>query len=240
MRLWLAATLALVSCGAANAADRLLLRHPAMSKTQIVFEYGGELWTVPRAGGTAHVLASGVDLLADPIFSPDGSQIAFSGTYDKNTDVYVVPAAGGQPRRLTYHPDPDVAAGLDAGWQERPVQLPPLQLLRPRSALHRAGDAAAFRPSCRCRAARWARIRPTAATSPMFRVSSGSPSGRATRAASTPRSGSRGCRTPARSGSRTCNSNEGDPMWVGHSIYFLSDRDGPATSIRLRYEQLAR
>ena len=111
MRIWLAATLTLVSCCAANAADRLLLRHPALSKTQIVLGYGGELWTVARTGGTAHVLASGVDLLADPIFSPDGSRIAFSGTYDKNTDVYVVPATGGQPRRLTYHPDPDVALG---------------------------------------------------------------------------------------------------------------------------------
>ncbi|MGH8181545.1 MAG: hypothetical protein ACRETR_11285, partial [Steroidobacteraceae bacterium] len=80
MRIWLAAALTLVSCCTANAADRLLLRHPAMSQTQIVFEYGGQLWTVGRDGGTAHVLASGVDLLADPIFSPDGSQIAFSGT----------------------------------------------------------------------------------------------------------------------------------------------------------------
>src|SRR5581483_11828053 len=111
MRPWLAATLALVSCCAAQAADRLLLNHPAMSKTQIVFEYGGELWAVPRTGGEAHLLASGVDLLADPIFSPDGSQIAFSGTYDKNTDVYVIPATGGQPRRLTFHPDPDIALG---------------------------------------------------------------------------------------------------------------------------------
>jgi tricorn protease len=68
MRKRLAATLALIFfCCSAGAADRLLLRHPAMSKTQIVFEYGGELWSVPRSGGQAHVLASGMDLLADPI-----------------------------------------------------------------------------------------------------------------------------------------------------------------------------
>src|SRR5690348_11300609 len=111
MRIWLAATLALFTCCSARAADRLLLRHPALSQTQIVFEYAGELWSVPRSGGQAHVLASGVGLLTDPIFSPDGSRVAFSGTYDKNTDVYVVPATGGQPRRLTYHPDPDIAVG---------------------------------------------------------------------------------------------------------------------------------
>src|SRR5487761_921352 len=106
---WLVATMALVSCCSVGAADRLLLRLPTMSKTQIVFDYGGELWSVPRSGGRAQLLASGMDLLAEPIFSPDGSQIAFAGTYDKNTDVYVIPATGGQPRRLTYHPDPDIA-----------------------------------------------------------------------------------------------------------------------------------
>src|SRR6185312_9835576 len=107
---WVATALVLVCFSSAEAGEmtRLLLRNPAMSQTQIVFEYGGELWSVPRSGGRAHVLASGMDLLSQPLFSPDGSQIAFTGTYDKNTDVYVIPAAGGQPRRLTYHPDPDI------------------------------------------------------------------------------------------------------------------------------------
>ena len=82
-----------------------------MSKTQIVFEYGGQIWEVPRAGGKAHVLASGMDLLTMPKFSPDGSMVVFTGTYDSNTDVYVVPSTGGQPLRLTYHPGPDVAVG---------------------------------------------------------------------------------------------------------------------------------
>ncbi|MGH8181546.1 MAG: hypothetical protein ACRETR_11290 [Steroidobacteraceae bacterium] len=111
MRTLLAMAFAVAACSTAGAAERALLSDPAMSKTQIVFDYGGQLWSVPRSGGQAHVLASGMDLLAQPIFSPDGSQIAFTGTFDKNTDVYVVPAAGGQPRRLTYHPDPDIAVG---------------------------------------------------------------------------------------------------------------------------------
>ena len=91
MRMLLAVAIALASCSAAGAADRALLSDPALSQTQIVFDYGGELWSVPRSGGEAHVLASGMDLLAQPIFSPDGSQIAFTGTFDKNTDVYVIP-----------------------------------------------------------------------------------------------------------------------------------------------------
>ena len=113
---WVLTALVIAGFSSAQAAqmNRVLLRDPAMSKTQIVFEYGGELWSVARSGGEARVLASGMDLLANPIFSPDGSQIAFTGTYDKNTDVYVIAATGGQPRRLTFHPDPDVAVGWTA------------------------------------------------------------------------------------------------------------------------------
>src|SRR6185369_15935087 len=44
-----------------------------------------------------------------PVFSPDGATIAFSGEYDGNIDVYTIPAAGGVPKRITHHPDPDIA-----------------------------------------------------------------------------------------------------------------------------------
>jgi tricorn protease len=228
MRLWLAATLALVSCGAANAADRLLLRHPAMSKTQIVFEYGGELWTVPRAGGTAHVLASGVDLLADPIFSPDGSQIAFSGTYDKNTDVYVVPAAGGQPRRLTYHPDPDVALGWTPDGKSvlfssrRYSYSDPDQLFTvpasggfPTELPLPSGEMGSYSPD----GSHIAYV-PGFQWEPFWKGYKG---GQHTEIWITRLSDSSTERIP------NLNSNEGDPMWVGRSIYFLSDRDGPAS-----------
>ncbi|GAC1331181.1 MAG: hypothetical protein NVSMB15_05370 [Steroidobacteraceae bacterium] len=56
-------------------------------------------------------LTSGVGLESAPLFSPDGSTIAFTGEYDGNTDVYTIPAAGGIPHRVTYHPAPDVAVG---------------------------------------------------------------------------------------------------------------------------------
>ena len=62
------------------------------------------LWSVPREGGEAKRLtaAPGVETMA--VFSPDGSTIAFTGEYDGNVDVFVMPAAGGVPRRLTFHP----------------------------------------------------------------------------------------------------------------------------------------
>ncbi len=89
----------------------LLLHHPTISATQIVFVYAGDLWTVPRAGGLAQRLTAGTGTLAKPVFSPDGSEIAFTGDYDGNADVYVIPASGGTPRRLTYHPAADEAIG---------------------------------------------------------------------------------------------------------------------------------
>src|SRR5579862_6982349 len=89
----------------------LLLQSPTLSKTQIAFAYGGDIWIVDRAGGNAHRLVTGTGLLGLPHFSPDGSMIAYTGNYDENYDVYVVAAAGGEPRRLTYHPGVDLAVG---------------------------------------------------------------------------------------------------------------------------------
>jgi len=88
-----------------------LLRKPTISKTQIAFSYGGDLWIIDRSGGEARRLTSDIGIEIDPIFSPDGSLIAFTGEYDGNEDVYVIPAAGGLPKRLTSHPGSDQVVG---------------------------------------------------------------------------------------------------------------------------------
>ncbi len=88
-----------------------MLRHPAVSRDLIAFEYAGELWSVSRGGGTAKRLTSTPGVEIDPYFSPDGAQIAFTATVAGNTDVYVMPTAGGNPRRLTFHPAPDRVKG---------------------------------------------------------------------------------------------------------------------------------
>src|SRR5262245_66329923 len=85
----------------------LLLQKPTLSRTHIAFVYAGDLWTVPRDGGPAQRLTSGAGVETSPVYSPDGATIAFTGEYDGNTDVYTVPAAGGVPKRLTWHPSPD-------------------------------------------------------------------------------------------------------------------------------------
>ena len=95
----------------ADSGQPLLLQKPTLSKTQIAFVYAGDLWTVSREGGDARRLTTGPGIETNPIFSPDGSTIAFTGEYDGNVDVYTVPAAGGVPKRLTWHPSSDVVLG---------------------------------------------------------------------------------------------------------------------------------
>jgi tricorn protease len=88
-----------------------LLRRPSVSRELIAFSYGGDIWVVPRNGGQARRLTASPDFETDPRFSPDGSLIAFTATVAGNTDVYVVPTGGGEARRLTYHPAVDVVRG---------------------------------------------------------------------------------------------------------------------------------
>ncbi|MFW5963105.1 MAG: protease, partial [Bacteroidota bacterium] len=79
-----------------------LLRFPAIYEDQIVFSYAGDLYSVDADGGTARRLTSHKGYEMFPRFSPDGSRIAFTGQYDGNTEVFVMPAEGGSPERLTY------------------------------------------------------------------------------------------------------------------------------------------
>jgi tricorn protease len=111
--IFLACLLASALCIPAGAqqASRLL-RMPDVSRTDIVFVYGGDIWTVPRAGGIARRLTAGSGPRSFPKFSPDGRTIAFTGSYDGNRDVYVMPAIGGEAKRLTY----SSASELVLGW----------------------------------------------------------------------------------------------------------------------------
>jgi len=91
--------------------DARMFRQPSVSKDQIAFVYAGDIWLVPKKGGTAVRLTSSPGEESFPRFSPDGTKIAYSASYDGNVDVYVTPASGGEPKRLTYHPMADRALG---------------------------------------------------------------------------------------------------------------------------------
>lgn len=86
----------------ASAEESRLLRFPTCHGDRVVFTYAGNLFTVPAAGGVARRLTSHDGFEMFPHFSPDGKWLAFTGQYDGNTEVFLMPSDGGVPRRLTY------------------------------------------------------------------------------------------------------------------------------------------
>src|SRR2546425_10419295 len=101
-RLVFALLLSISISGITLAQGTRLLRHPTVSRDSVAFEYAGDLWVVSRNGGQARRLTSTQGAEIDPYFSPDGSQIAFTATVAGNTDVYVVPTAGGRPNSFSF------------------------------------------------------------------------------------------------------------------------------------------
>jgi tricorn protease-like protein len=80
-----------------------LMRFPDIYKDKIAFSYGGDIWLGSTSGGIAHRITSHPGRELFPKFSPDGKWIAFTGQYDGNFNVYVMPAEGGQPKQLTFY-----------------------------------------------------------------------------------------------------------------------------------------
>jgi tricorn protease len=93
-----------VVAGTSAFAQTKLLRFPDISGDRVAFTYAGDIWTAPAVGGTAIRLTAhpGMEVFAK--FSPDGKWIAFTGQYDGDEQVYVIPSTGGEPRQLTFYP----------------------------------------------------------------------------------------------------------------------------------------
>src|SRR5438270_6921195 len=214
----------------AQASGPLLMQQPTLSKTHIAFSYPGALWLAPREGGEARLLTSGPGTKSDPVFSPDGTMIAFTGDYDGNVDVYVMPSGGGIPRRLTHHPAIDEVVGwmpdsksvlfrsarnsysrfnrlftvsLDGGLPHE-LPLPTAEF----GTFSSDGKHIAYVPvdnNRRLSAIGWKRYRGGKASG--VRIANISD----LNLDQVPRE----------------SSNDGNPMWVGNKVYFLSDRNGP-------------
>lgn len=206
-----------------------LLRTPTVSASHIAFAYAGNIWIVERAGGDARRLTSFAGEASNPQLSPDGSQVAFSGQYGGNTDVYVVPARGGEPARLTWHPSADIVQG----WTPDGKSIV--------FASGRATSAPSPSPRFWTIPASGGVEEPM----PMPRAYQGkiSPDGRyvAYRMPNSwdeERRNYRGgqnkpiwimdLRTHDVITTPWKDSKETDPVWVGNAVYFISDRDGVA------------
>ena len=92
--------------------DTRMLMQPAISADHIAFIYAEDLWVANLDGSQPRRLTVDEGIESSPMFSPDGKQIAFSAQYEGNTDVYVIPVEGGVPKRLTWHPAADAVRGF--------------------------------------------------------------------------------------------------------------------------------
>ena len=95
-----------------------LMHQPALSDTHIAFIYANDLWVANKDGFNPKRLTIDEGVESSPIFSPDGSMIAFNAEYDGNSDVFIVPATGGIPKRLTWHPYSDLVRDFSPDGQQ--------------------------------------------------------------------------------------------------------------------------
>jgi tricorn protease len=223
-------TFAQAALGTASSPAPLLLRYPSLSQDKIAFRYADDIWTVSRNGGEAERLTSNGQVNAGPFYSPDGAWIAYSAHLNGNTDAYVIPASGGVPRRITWHPIGSEVVGwspdgkdllissfmvsyrrytrlfrvhADGAGVPEPLPLPTGN----QSSYSPDGQSLAYMPINRIQPA-WKRY-VGGNTTPIWIVNL-----KTLDLVKVPRD----------------NSNDSNPVWVGDQVYFLSDRDSSGTN----------
>jgi tricorn protease len=214
------------SAQAPSAQPPLLLRNPSLSQDRIAFLYADDVWTVSRQGGEAERLTSDGRVDAGPFYSPDDASIAYSAHLNGNTDIYVIPATGGVPHRITWHPDGSVVLGWSPDGKDLlffssqsshrdyvrlfrvhaddsgvPEALPlPTGI---QGSFSPDGESIAYQPITKWEPA-WKQYH-GGQTTPIWIVNL-----KTLDLVKVPRE----------------NSNDSNPVWVGNSVFFLSDRGG--------------
>lgn len=95
-----------------STSDTRMLTAPALSARHLAFIYAGDVWIANPDGSAPRRLTADPGEKSNPQFSPDGKLLAYSANVDGNTDVYLLPVEGGVPRRLTWHPGVDTVQGF--------------------------------------------------------------------------------------------------------------------------------
>ncbi|GLC23500.1 S41 family peptidase [Roseisolibacter agri] len=213
--------------GAQSPSATRLLRMPSVSAQHVAFTYANNVWVVERAGGNARRLTSFQGETTNPKLSPDGRWVAFSAEYGGNTDVYVVPVQGGQPKRLTWHASPDQVQGWTPDG----------------AAIVFASNRATAAPTAAPRFWTVPAAGGPEAAMPMPRAFQGKISPDGKRVAYRMNNSWDDERRNYRGGQNRpiwimdlashtvetptwTDSKDIDPVWLGSSVYFISDRDG--------------
>ena len=207
--------------------DTRLLEQPALSAAHVAFIYAGDLWAASHDGSNVRRLTTDVGVESSPAFSPDGRHIAFSAQYEGNTDVYLVPVAGGVPTRLTWHPGADLVQAFTTEGSavlftsQRSVftnrysqlfkvpltggmpELVPIPNVA--EAVQGPGGRIAYNPIAG-RYQQWKEYR----GGTVSRIWIYDPTGKELEKVPQP----------------ATRSNDTDPMWIGNAVYFRSDRSG--------------
>ncbi|WP_214000810.1 S41 family peptidase [Arsukibacterium sp.] len=225
---------ATVISAASAASGTRLLQQPDISANHLAFVYGGDIWLTDRNGQNPRQLTSHPASEFAPKFSPDGNWLAFSASYDNNTDVYVMPATGGPATRLTFHPGADTVNGWSADGKSvlfasnreiansRSNQLfqisvdggYPSKLMEAvafEGELSNDGKKLAYRPN--------------------NMAYSGASGWRLHRGGSTPPVWIIDLEKQQLEKIPHPNANEFNPFWLGDTVYFLSDRDNTAVNL---------
>ncbi len=224
------AAISLASLAAqAQANPPLLLQSPSLSQSSIAFRYASDIWTVARSGGEATRLTSNGHIVGGPFFSPSGQEIAYTAQVNGGTDVYVISAQGGIPHRVTFHPEGSEVVGwapdgksvlvsasytsprhfprlyaINADGSGMPRQLPLYQGFR--GSYSPDGQSVAYEPVGRWEDA-W-KVYYGGQNFPVWIVN---------------------LKTLDLEKIPSENTTDLDPVWVGQSIYFLSNRTDGTT-----------
>ncbi len=202
-------------------------RFPTISKDGIAFVSEDDIWTIPVGGGIARRLTANLGSMSSLYYSPDGTQIAFTGREEGHNEVYCMSAEGGPVKRLTYLGvstnvmgwTPDGASILFSSDHEQPIDRiavafsisaqggMPVQLpIGPALSISMAHGNKVVIGRNNNDPARWKRYKGGTAGDIWIDADG---SGNFKRLL-------------------TVNGNAGRPMWIGDRIYFLSDHNGVA------------
>ena len=229
LKLAMSVSLTAIALTQAASAETRLVKQGAISKDHIAFSYGGDIWVADRDGDNPRQLTTRQAPEMMPQFSPDGKTIAFSATYDSNTDVYTIPVTGGQPTRLTWHPDADVVQGYTPhGTNILFTSRREMTSGRSAQAWH-IGASGGFPNKIMdavIQSGAWSADGTRIAYQPYTTAHRGASGWRNHRGGSTPPIWILTYGTGEWEEIPHERASDTNPMWVGDDVYFLSDRSG--------------